>query len=335
MTSLSIPSSFSWRRRALLLAALAAGLHVPIAGAQALSDKPIRLLVGAPAGGTADLLARIVGEALSKSLGQSVFVDNKPGGGGTIAMESLLAAPRDGLSYIISYNGLVTELPYTIKIRHDLFKDIKPLADMGGAGLVLVCNPKLPVKDLKELIAYVKAHPGQTHFASFSPGTQSHVMGLQLNQLAGLDMNHVGYKGSPPALADVMGGQVQCMFDGQPTSIPLIQAGKLRALAVSSAQRSEALPGVPTLAEQGFAAMTRAGWMGLWTVPDAPAAVQQRVRDATLKALAQPAIRARLLAMGLSVELQPPRTPEQLAQSLREDHETVGAILRSVNYKPE
>lgn len=322
-------------RRALLLAALSAGL-VPHARTQTLpTNRPIRLLVGAPAGGTADILARVIGDALSKSLGLPVIVDNKPGAGGAIVMDSLLVAPRDGLTYLVSVSSLVTELPYTFKPRYDPFKDLKPLVELGSGGLVLVSAVDLPPKNLKELIAYVKAHPGKTNFASYSTGTLSHVMGLQFNQLAGLDMNHVGYKGSPPALADVIGGQVQCMFDGLGTSIPMVRAGKLRAYAVSSASRSAALPDVPTLAEEGFASMTRAAWMGLYTLPGVPVPIQQRVREETLKALAQPATRARLEPLALFTDLQNPRTPEQLEQSLRDDYEAMGSILRSVNYKPE
>lgn len=325
-------------RRALLLSALgaaSAGLALR-AGAQALpANRPIRLLVGAPPGGTTDVLARVVGDALSKSLGHPVIVDNKPGAGGAIVMDSLLSSPRDGLTYLVAVSSLVTELPYTFKPKYDPFKDIRPLADLGSGGLVLVGSTNLPPRNLQELVAYVKDRPGQVNFASYTTGTLSHVMGLQLNKLAGLDMNHVGYKGSPPALTDVIGGQVQFMFDGQATSIPMIKAGKLRAYAVSSARRSAALPDVPTLAEQGFASMTRAAWMGLYTLPGVPESIQQRIREETLKALAQPAIRARLDALGLGTDPQNPRTLEQMDRSLREDYEAVGEILRSVNYKPE
>ncbi len=250
-------------------------------------------------------------------------------------MDNFLSSPRDGHTYLVSVNGLVSELPYTFKPKYAPFKDIEPLADLGGAGLVLVGNAGLPVKNLQELIAYVKANPGKTNFASYSPGTLSHVFGLQLNKLAGLDMNHVGYKGSPPALQDVVGGSVQFMFDGQPTSIPQIKAGKLRAFGVTSPRRSVALPDVPTLAELGFPSMTRVTWIGLWTLPGHPKATQKRIREETLKALALPATRVRLASLGLTVDTQNPRTPEQMSESLKEDYEAVGEILRSVNYKPE
>lgn len=322
-------------RRTLLLAAIASSLAFKV-GAQTLpTDRPIRLLVGAPAGGTADVLARVVGEAMSKSLGQPVIVENKPGAGGAIVMDSFLSSARDGLTYLVSVNSLVTELPYTFKPKYDPFTAIKPLVDLGSGGLVLVSAASLPPKNLQELITYIKARPGKINFASYSTGTLSHVLGLQLNQLAGLDMNHVGYKGSPPALTDVIGGQVEVMFDGQATSIPMIKGGKLKAYAISSAKRSPALPDVPTLAELGFPAMTRLGSMQLYTLPGVPASIQQRVREEALNALAQPSVRNRIEPLGLATDPKNPRTPEQLDKNQRDDYTVVGEILRSVNYKPE
>lgn len=331
------------RRLVATLTALAASVpfagltaFAPTAQAQPLAEgKPVRLLVGAPAGGTADILARLVAEGLQKGLGQPVIVENKPGALGAVVMDSFLSSPRDGLTYLVSVNGLVSELPHTLKPRYDPLKDLKPLVELAGSGLVLVGNAALPPKNLAEMVGYVKAHPGKVNFASYTPGTLSHVMGLQLNQAAGLDMQHIGYKGSPPALQDVMGGQVQFMFDGLATSVPHIKAGKLRAFAVSAPQRSSALPDVPTLAELGYRDMTRTAWLGLWAHPDAPAAAQQRVRDETLKALAVPALRDRLTALGLEVNTSKPPSPEEMQRSLVADHKAVGEMLRAVNYKPE
>ena len=323
------------QRRRVLAAAVLLTLGAGSALAQPLSDRPIRIIVGAPAGGTADLLARLVGDGLGRGLGQPVIVDNKPGALGAIAMESFLSAPRDGHTYLISVNGLVTELPHSLKPKYDPLKDLKPLVEVAGSGLVLVGNPKLPPKTMAELVAYVKANPGKVNFASYTPGTLSHVLGLQLNKTAGLDMQHVGYKGSPPALQDVMGGQVQFMFDGLATSIPLIKAGKLRAFAVSAPERSHALPDVPTLAELGYKDMTKTAWIGLWSLPDAPAAAQQRVRDEALKALAVPAVRDKLMGLGLNVNVAKPPTPDEMAKGLALDYRSVGDTLRAVNYKPE
>ena len=322
-------------RRALLAAVGSLALAAWPALAQPLSDKPIRFIVGAPAGGTADIIARLVGNAMSTGLGQPVIVDNKPGVGGVVAMDAFLSSPKDGHTYLLSVNGLVTEIPYSVKPKYDPFKDLKPLVELAGSGLVLVGNAALPPRDMKEMVAYVKANPGKINFASYTPGTLSHVMGLQLNKLAGLDMSHIGYKGSPPALQDIMGGSVQFMFDGLATSVPNIRGGKLRAFAVSSLERSHALPDVPTLAELGYKEMTRTAWLGLWTLPGHPEAAQKRIREEALKALAMPAVRDRLMAVGLNVNIQNPPSPEQMSKGLVEDYEAVGALLRSVNYKPE
>ena len=326
---------FSAYRRTWLAMGMALSAIAVCVQAQPLSDRPVRIVVGAPAGGTADIIARLVGNAMSTGLGQPVVVDNKPGAGGAIAMDAMLTAPKDGHTVLLSVNALVTELPYSLKPKYDPFKDLIPMVELAGSGLVLVGNAALPPKDLKEMIAYVKANPGKINFASYTPGTLSHVLGLQLNQLAGLDMNHVGYKGSPPALQDVMGGSVQFMFDGLATSVPNIKGGKLRAFAVTSPQRSHALPDVPTMAELGFKDMTRTAWLGLWTVPGHPDAVLKRIREEALKALATPGVRDRLMAVGLNVNVQNPPSVEQMAKSLVDDYESVGVMLKSVNYKPE
>lgn len=333
-----LPRSHAIGRRPLLQAAAAAlglALAAPALQAQPLSDKPIRILVGAPAGGTADILARLVGEGLQKTLGQAVVVENKPGALGAIVMDSFLSAPRDGQTLLLSVNGLFTEVPHTLKPKYDPLKDVKPLVEVAGSGLVLVGNAALPPKNMAEMVAWVKANPGKVNFASYTPGTLSHVMGLLLNKAAGLDMQHIGYKGSPPALQDVMGGQVQFMFDGLATSIPNIRAGRLRAFAVSSPERSHALPDVPTLAELGYKDMTRTAWLALWTHPDAPAAAQQRLRDETLKALAVPAIRDRLMGLGLNVNTTQPPSSDEMWKSMAADFKAIGDTLKSVNYKPD
>lgn len=304
------------------------------AAAQNWPGKPVRILVGAPAGGTADLLARVVGEVLGKNIGQPVLVENKPGGLGAIVMDAFLAAPRDGYTYVLSVNSLVTELPYTIKPKYDPFKDLKPLVKIAGGGLVLVSSSTLPPRDFSEVLSYVRAHPGKISFASYTPGTSSHIRGLQLNKQAGLDMQHVGYKGSPPALQDVLGGQVQFMFDGLGTSTPLIKSGKLRPYAVTARKRAAVLPDVPTMIELGYPEMTQASWLGIWTTPDVPAAVQQKMRDEVLKALAWPALKEKLSATGLEVPDEA-SSPEEMMQSNLKDYELAGQILRSVQYKPE
>jgi len=323
-----------WRRAVLgTLAGACLLAAAPAAWAQAWPSKPIRLVVTAPAGGTADIVARTLAEGLGPLLGQPVIVDNKAGGLGAVGTQDLLSSPRDGYTFLIAANALVSEVPHIAKPRFDPFKDIKPLAELSRSGLVMVGNPSLPATHLKEVVAYVKTHPGKVSYASYSAGTMSHTMGLALNKLAGLDMAHVGYKGSPPALQDVMGGHVALMFDGPATSIPMIKAGRLKAFAVSSPRRMAALPDVPTFAELGYPQIDDIGWMGLWTTPDVPADIQARFREATLKALQQPKVAERFRE--LATDVGQPLTPEQLSQSLRVAYDKHGAQLKAIGFQPE
>ena len=301
--------------------------------AQPWPTRPVRIIAAGTAGGTADIVARLLADALAKELGQPVIVEPRPGAAGAIAVTDLLQAPRDGYTVLVGVNSLVSEIPHIVKLRIDMGKEIKPLAELARSGLVMVGTPSLPAKTFSEVVAYVKAKPGKVNYASYTPGTLSHIMGLQLNKAAGIDMTHVGYKGSTPALADVMGGHVQLMFDGMATSLPLIKSGKIKAFAVSSPARIPALPDVPTFTELGYPQLEAVAWMGLWTTPDAPALPQARLRDATLKVLTQPQLRERLKDIGF--EVGQPRTSEEMSKSLRADYERVGAMLKAINFKPE
>ncbi|HZN46115.1 MAG TPA: tripartite tricarboxylate transporter substrate binding protein, partial [Ramlibacter sp.] len=209
---------FRLSRRALLTAG-ALSLLPTLAQAQAWPTRPVRLIVAGPAGGSADIVARLVAEPLQKELGQPVIVDNKPGAAGAIAVGELLQAQRDGHALLVGVNSLVSEIPHIVKLRWDMAKELKPLAELARGGLVLVAHPSLPARNLPELVAHTRANAGKVSYASYSAGTQSHVLGLLLNRAAGIDLTHVGYKGSTPALADVMGNHVPLMFDGLATSL--------------------------------------------------------------------------------------------------------------------
>lgn len=296
-------------------------------------EKTVRIVAAGPAGGSADIVARLLADQLSKQIGQTVIVEPKPGAGGVLAVNELSLAARDGHTLLVGVNSLVSEIPHILKLPVVMANEIKPLAEVARGGLVMVGHNALPAKNLSELIAHVKANPGKVNFASYTAGTLSHVMGLQLNQAAGIDMTHVGYKGSTPALQDLMGGHVQLMFDGMATSIPLIKGGKIKAFAVSTPRRSPLLPDVPTFGELGYPQLEAIGWMGLWAKPDLPVALQAQIRDAALKALAPPGARERLQEVGF--EPGQPRTPEELSASLKSDYERVGAVLKAIGFKPE
>jgi tripartite-type tricarboxylate transporter receptor subunit TctC len=320
------------QRRHLLAAAALSGLGLA-ARAQGFPTKMIRVIAAGPAGATADIVARLVTEPLARELGQPAIVDPKAGAGGAIAVGDLLNSPHDGHTLLVGVSSLVSEVPHMVKLKVDMRQSLRPVVEIARGGLVLVGHPSFPAKTLPELIAHVKAHPGKVSVASYSPGSLSHVLGLLLNQAAGIDLTHVGYKGSTPALTDVMGNHVPLMFDGIGTSLPLIRSGKLKAFAVSTPRRSPVLPDVPTFAELGYPKLEALAWMGLWCTPDVPAPVQARLREATLKVLGQPAVRDRLLELGF--EVGQPRSVEQIVAGLDADYQRIGAVLQSIGFKPE
>lgn len=301
--------------------------------AQQFPTKPIRVVVAGPAGGSADIAARILAEGLAPVLGQPVVVDDKPGAAGMIAVQDLLRAPRDGYTLLVAPGAMVSEIPHVIKTSVNTAKELRPVAEVATGGLLFVAAPQLQVDTVAQAVAYVKAHPGKVSFASYSPGTLSHTMGMALNREAGLDMVHAGYKGSPPALTDIMGGHVQFMFDGPATSLPMVQGGKLKALATTAPKRMTALPNVPTFAELGYKKLTETSNMLLWDTPNVPAAVQATVRAATLKVLAEPAVRAKILELGM--EPGGTASPEELAKALQAASKRQVAALNAIGFKPE
>ncbi|MBT9550091.1 MAG: tripartite tricarboxylate transporter substrate binding protein [Hydrogenophaga sp.] len=319
--------SFSPLRRTVCAAALA--LTLP--AAHAWTDKPVRMVVPAPAGGTMDVVARIVAEQLAADIGQPVVVENKPGAGGAIAVQAMLAAPADGNTIMMTASNILTEIPHVMKTAFDPLKDVKPVTVIARASMVLIGAPNVPAKDLKGVIAWVKAHPGTVSFASYSAGTSSHYAGMILNQKAGLDMQHVPFAGSPPALVQVMGGQIPLMFDGMATSRKMIEGGKVQAYGVASKKRSPHLPNVPTLAEQGYPDLDFSNWVGIIVATSVPSAVVQKINAAVDKTAAAPKVRDRLLGAGFDAGGD--ETAEQMAQSLRADFERNAAIVKAFDIK--
>lgn len=297
--------------------------------AHAWTDKPVKMLVPAPAGGTMDVVARLLAEQLSADIGQPVVVDNKPGAGGAIAVQAMMAAPADGQTIMVTAANILTEIPHVMKTGFDPLKDVRPVATVARAGMVLVAAPNVPATDLKSLISYVKANPGKLSFASYSAGTSSHYAGMILNQKAGLDLQHVPFQGSPPALTQLMGGQIAIMFDGMATSLPQIKGGKLKVLGVAGKTRSAHLPQVPTLAEQGFPDLDFSNWVGTAVSVNVPADIVDKINAATLKAAAAPKLHDRLQAAGF--EPNTPATSAQLAQSVKADFERNAAIVKAFN----
>jgi len=319
---------------------IAAGLAMAACGGAALAQaaqgtwptKPIRLLVAGPPGGTADALARLAAEGL-KDLGQPVIVEAKPGGSGVIAINDLLANGHDGHTLLVIQVGAVSEMPLVNKVRFQPFKDMKPLAQISRTGLVLVTNKALSLATVGDVVKYGRSQKDGLDFASYATGMKGHTLGIQFGHLTHLKMHHVGYKGSPQALVDLMGGQVPLMFDGVTTSLPLIKGGKINAVAVSYPTRIGALPDVPTFKELGYPQLAQASWFAVWSRPDVAPDIQQKIRDATLRHFDQPAVRRGLQDMGM--EPGQPLSSEAMMADARAAYEQQAALLKSINFQPE
>jgi tripartite-type tricarboxylate transporter receptor subunit TctC len=261
--------------------------------------KPIRIVVPFPPGGTTDILARAVGQQLAQAWGQQVIVDNRPGAGGNIGSELVAKSAPDGYTLLMGTVGTHAINPSLYaKMPYDHVKDFTPVILVAGVPNVLVVHPSVPANTVAELIAYGKANPGKLNFASSGSGTSIHLAGELFKVQTGLQMTHVPYKGSAPAIQDLLGGQVQLMFDNLPSALPQIKAGKLRALGVTSATRAAALPDVPTIAESGLPGFEASSWFGLLAPAGTPRDVVARIDTEVARWLASPEAKEKLLAQG-------------------------------------
>jgi tripartite-type tricarboxylate transporter receptor subunit TctC len=322
------------RRRFLHLAAGAAALLAvsQIARAQTYPSRPVRIVVGAPPGGTLDIVARLIGQRLSERLGQPFIIENRPGGAGNnVATEAVVHAPPDGYTLLlVAISNAINTALYE-KLNYNFLRDIAPVASIVRVPLVMEVNPSLPVKSVPEFIAYAKANPGKVNMASAGNGTSPQVAGELFKLMTGVDLVHVPYRGSPPALIDLIGGQVQIMFDIIPTSIELIRAGKLRALAVTTAMRSEALPDIPTVGEfvSDYEAST---WQGIGAPKSTPAEIVDKLNKEINAALADPKLKARLADMGAAPFVS---SPSDFGKFLVDETEKWGKVVKFAGIKPE
>jgi tripartite-type tricarboxylate transporter receptor subunit TctC len=315
--------------RRLLAAALIAA--ATCASAQTYPSKPIRLVVPFPPAGTTDILAREVGQRLTQVLGQSVVIDNRPGAAGNIGSEIVAKAAPDGYTLELctvsthAINpGLYSKLPY------DHVKDFAPVILVARVPNVLEVTPSLPVNTVADLIKLAKEKPGQINFASSGSGTSIHLSGELFKTMAGVDMVHVPYKGSAPALVDLVGGQVQVMFDNLPSSLQQIKAGKLRAVAVTSAQRAPVLPDVPTIAESGLPGFEATSWFGVLAPAGTPPEIIKRLNTEIDKWLQTPEAKEKLLAQGAAAA---GGSPEEFATYIRSETDKWAKVIKASGAK--
>jgi tripartite-type tricarboxylate transporter receptor subunit TctC len=299
------------KRFAALCAGIVVASAAALAQAQAWPSKPIKWVVPFAPGGTTDILARTVGEKLALALGVPVVVENKPGAGGGVGADFTAKSAPDGYTIMggtISTHAinasLYKDLPY------DPVKDFVAITMIARVPNMLVVNPNVPAKDVKELIALLKASPGKYTFASSGNGTSQHLSGELFKTMAGVDMQHVPYKGSPPALQDVVGGQVTMTFDNITTAWPLAKSGKLRALAVTTAKRSSVAPDVPTLAESGLPGFEVGSWQGVFAPAGTPPDIVKRLSVEIVKVLGLPEVREKLGGLGAEIVAD---SPEEFA----------------------
>src|SRR4051812_10480991 len=327
-TSMTFP-----RRQFLRLAGAAVALPAVsrIARAQAYPSRQIRLIIGYPPGGSADITARLIAQWLTERLGQSVIVEGRPGGGTNIATEAVINAPPDGYTLLLVAPANAINATLYEKLNHVFLRDVDPVAGLIRFPNVVVVNPSVPVKSIPELIAYAKANPGKLNMASSGNGSTIHMSGELFKMLTGINMVHVPYRGGAPALTDMISGQVQVMFDNIPTCAEHVKSGKLRGLAVTSTTRSEVLPELPTVADflPGYEA---SAWYGFVAPRNTPADVIDTLNKATNAALADPMVKTRFTELGAILL---PGSRADFGKLLADETEKWGKVVKFAGAKVE
>ena len=321
------------RRQFLHLAAGAAALPAVsrIALAETYPTRLVRIIVPTATGSTADILVRLIGQWLSERLGQPFVVENRPGGGTNIGTEAVVRASADGYTLLWAASPNASNATLYDKLNFNFIRDIAPVAGITRVPFVMLVNPSFSAKTVPEFIAHAKANPGMINFASGGTGFASHLAGELFKVMTGVKMVHVPYRGQAPAMTDLLGGQVQVMFDPVVSSIGYIRAGKLRPLAVTTSMRSEALPDLPTVAEfvPGYEASV---WFGVGAPKNTPAEIVEKLNKEINAALADPKMKARLADLGATVL---PGTPADFARLIADETEKWGNVIRALNIKAE
>ena len=275
------------------LATLALGLAAAVAGAVALAQgsypaRPIRIVVPFPAGGTADVLGRVVAQRLGAAYGHNVFVDNRPGASGHVGAEQVARSAGDGYTLMIGTIGIHAAYSIYRRLNYNPATELQPVMALAELPNVLVVHPSLPARDVREFLTLAKSRPGELHFGSAGPGSSTHMVAELFKLASGADLTHVPYKGSAPALTDLVGGQIQLMFENLPTALPLLQAGRIRALGVTAARRAPSLPQVPTIDEAGVRGYSATSWFTLAAPRAVPAPLIDKINADVHRVLTAP-----------------------------------------------
>ncbi|WP_206932772.1 Bug family tripartite tricarboxylate transporter substrate binding protein [Roseococcus thiosulfatophilus] len=291
----------------------------------------IRFVVPFAAGGATDVVARVVGEPMAEQLGQPVLVENRTGAGGNVGVENVVRSPADGYTLVMGTTGTLTINPHLYaQLGFNPLNDLTPIGMAFATDHVLVVNSQVPAQTAQELLALIRARPGQLSYGSGGNGTSTHTVMELFKQVARVDIQHVPYRGSAPALNDTVAGTVQMMLDQLPSALPQIQGGRVRALAVTGTRRHAALPDVPTVAEIGLPGAEASSWGAVLAPANTPAAVVRRVNAVLNEALSRPAVRARLTQVGADPVSS---TPEELANFMRAETEKWGRVVREANIR--
>jgi tripartite-type tricarboxylate transporter receptor subunit TctC len=323
-----------WLLRSLLLLAVLV-LAAPAGAQDASSQWPsrtIRVIVPYPAGGPADIMGRLAAQKLQEKLGVTVVVENRSGASGTIGAEAVRQAPADGYTFLAAPSVHVLGRQVVKAVPYDPVGDFTPIARYGEGPLLVLANPNVPGKTIAEALAAIRAKPEDFRFALSALGAANHLAVLEFNRLTGLDLQVIPYRGSAPALTDLLSGQVQLMIDPIIAALPLVQSGKLRALAVTSARRSAVIPDLPTAAESGLPGLEMSSWYGFWGPKDLPAAIVSRVNAVLSEAMREPTVVERLTALGFEPVSS---TADAFRRFIDADVARNAALLRAINYQPQ
>jgi len=317
----------------LLAASLSLGAVACGAQTEAFPQKPVHFVVGFTPGGPSDILARALGQKLAEKWAQQVLIENRPGAGGNVAAEAVARSAPDGYTWLLGNNSiLATNQSLYRTLGYDPVRDFAPVALVAIQPNILVVNPQLPVHSVPELIALAKSRPGQLNYASSGSGAAAHLAGELFKAMAGVDMVHVPYKGAQPALTDVIAGQAQLMFATSASVIPYIKAGRLRALAVTTAQRSASVPELPTVSEAGVPGFEAITWHGVVVPSATPAALVERLNRDLIGVLQQPELRERLASLGAETA---PGTPRDFADYIAREIPKWAKVVRDSGARAE